>query len=158
MPIRCAAKAIIVRDGCILLNRCHHFNGSIYYDLPGGGQHTYELIEDALIREVREETGYTVRVVRFAGMAEEIYTSALMRERYPEYTHRILHFFAAEPTDDCVCPPSEKDLYMDECIWMPLDEAERQSINPEGIAVYLRRIVDQGEIVYLGSRIITDDE
>jgi len=158
MPIRCAAKAIIVRDGCILLNRCHHFNGSIYYDLPGGGQHTYELIEDALIREVREETGYAVRIVRFAGMAEEIYTSALMRERYPEYTHRILHFFVAEITDDGACLPSEKDLSMDECIWMPLDEAERQHINPEGMAAHLRSIADLGETVYLGSRIITDDE
>jgi len=80
MPIRCTSKAIIVRDGRILLNRCRQLNGRIYYDLPGGGQHTYETLEDALIREVREETGYTVRVVRFAGMAEEIYTSALMRE------------------------------------------------------------------------------
>lgn len=158
MPIRCASKAIIVRDGCILLNRCHHFNGSIYYDLPGGGQHTYETLEDALIREVREETGYTVRVVRFAGMAEEIYTSPLMREKYPEYTHRILHLFAAELTDVPRLQPTEKDLYMDECVWMPLEEAERQKINPDGIASYLRRIVGNGESIYLGSHTIADIE
>ena len=47
---------------------------------------------------------------------------------------------------------------MDECIWMPLDEAERQHINPEGMAAHLRSIADLGETVYLGSRIITDDE
>lgn len=158
MPIRCTSKAIIVRDVCILLNRCRHLNERIYYDLPGGGQHTYETLEDALIREVREETGYTVRIVRFAGMAEEIYTSALMHERYPEYTHRILHFFVAEITDEGASSPSEKDLCMDECIWMPLDEAGRQRINPEGIAAHLRSIAEHGDTVYLGSCIITDDE
>ena len=158
MPIRCASKAIIVKDGCVLLNRCRHWDGSIYYDLPGGGQHTYETIEQALIREVREETGYTVSVVRFAGMAEEIYASHLMREKYPEYTHRILHLFTAELTDAPRLEPAETDLYMEASVWMPLEKAEKQSINPKGLARVLRQIVEEEQKVYLGSRIITDME
>ena len=47
MSIRSAAKAIIVKDGQILLNRCRHKDGSIYYDLPGGGQHQYESCVEA---------------------------------------------------------------------------------------------------------------
>ncbi len=156
MGIRCTSKALIIRDGKILLNRCRHLDGSIYYDLPGGGQHPYETLEAALIREVREETGYTVRVLRFAGMAEEIYTSPVMREKYPEYTHRILHLFTAEITDAEASHPSEKDLQMEESVWMPMEEAETQNINPMGIANALRRIAESGETVYLGSGTIED--
>ncbi|MBR5545552.1 MAG: NUDIX domain-containing protein [Clostridia bacterium] len=154
MPIRCTSKAIILNDGKILLNRCIKPDGCAYYDLPGGGQRLYETMEETLIREVREETGYTIRVIRFAGLAEEIYLSALMREKYPEYTHRILHVFAAECTDAPRERPSEKDLQMEECVWMPLEMAEKQCINPEGIAQALRRIIQENETVYLGVRLI----
>ena len=55
--IRNAVKVILLNQGCALLNRCAHADGRIYYDLPGGGQHEYESIEQAALREVREETG-----------------------------------------------------------------------------------------------------
>ena len=84
MAIRCAAKALIVHEGKILLNRCRHSDGSVYYDLPGGGQHPFESMEEAVRREVLEETGMSVCVVRFAAMAEEIYTSEVLRQKYPQ--------------------------------------------------------------------------
>lgn len=156
MSIRSTSKAIILNDGKVLLNRCRDANGSIYYDLPGGGQHPYETLEHALIREVQEETGYKVQVQRYAGLAEEIYTSPLMREKYPEYTHRILHLFTAQLTDEARTVESEKDLYMEASVWMPLEEAEKQEINPYGIAAALRRILQDGECVYLGARLIEE--
>ena len=75
--IRNAAKVILLNQGCALLNRCAHADGRIYYDLPGGGQHEYESIEQAALREVREETGYEVELTRFAALAEDclLYTS-----------------------------------------------------------------------------------
>ena len=93
MSIRSAAKAIIIKDDKILLNRCRHRDGSVYYDLPGGGQHQYESLEEAVCREVKEEAGYDVEVCRFAVLAEEIYTNKELREQYPNYTHRILLIF-----------------------------------------------------------------
>lgn len=65
MPIRCESKAMIIHHGRVLLNCCQHENGDGYYNLPGGGQNVYESMEQALIREVKEETGYTVRLMRF---------------------------------------------------------------------------------------------
>ena len=57
MAIRNTAKALLVSNGRILVNRCVTQEGGVYYDLPGGGQHMLETMEEAVIREVLEETG-----------------------------------------------------------------------------------------------------
>ena len=52
MSIRTTAKAMILRDGCILLHRClDEGSGRIYHELPGGGQHLGEPLEAALDRK-----------------------------------------------------------------------------------------------------------
>lgn len=156
MAIRCTSKAIIVKNGCVLLNRCRHLNGGVYYDLPGGGQRTSETMEEALVREIREETGYEVCSVRFAGLAEEIYTDPLICRHHPEYAHRLLHIFIAQFKSEHRTSPTEKDLCMEECVWVPLETAEKLNINPEGIASNLRKILENNEVIYLGSRMIVD--
>ncbi len=124
MAIRCASKAIIIDNGSVLLNRCKKEDGSIYYDLPGGGQNLYESMEQTVLREVKEETGYEVCVTGFVGLAEEINTDETMREQYPEYTHRILHIFTAKLVGDKKDVPVEKDFCMEESEWVPLDDVE----------------------------------
>ena len=48
MSIRCASKAVIIHNDSVLLNQCRDEGGRIYYDLPGGGQHVYESLEEAV--------------------------------------------------------------------------------------------------------------
>lgn len=155
MAIRCAAKALIVKDGCILLNRCRHTDGRVYYDLPGGGQHQYESVEDAVLREVREETGIDIRILRFAALAEEIYTDEGLRQKYPDYSHRMMHIFLAQPVNETSGVPSEKDWGMEESEWISLDCAESlPEVRPMRIKDCIRRIVDGGETVYLGTEYV----
>jgi len=59
--IRTAVKALIVRDGRLLLNHCRNAAGE-YFALPGGGQQVGETLDAALVRECREEIGVTVEV------------------------------------------------------------------------------------------------
>lgn len=112
MSIRNSAKAVILHEGKILLNHCVTEEGAEYYDLPGGGQHQFESMEEAIVREVQEETGYTVQVRRFLALAEEIEQDQTLREQYPDYAHRIVHFFLAELTGECRTDRSEKDYQM----------------------------------------------
>jgi 8-oxo-dGTP pyrophosphatase MutT (NUDIX family) len=59
-----AAGGILQQDGRILLVRRPRYND---WSLPKGKVDSGETPLKAAIREVREETGYTVKVMRFAG-------------------------------------------------------------------------------------------
>ena len=154
MAIRCAAKALIVQEGRLLLNRCRKSDGSVYYDLPGGGQHPFESMEEAVRREVREETGLGVRVLRFAALAEEIYTDENLRQRYPDYAHRVMHIFLAEP-DGTKVEPSEKDWGMETSQWILLDEVENlPEVRPSAVQRRLSEILTSDTPVWLGTEYV----
>lgn len=152
MRIRSSSKALIVHEGRMLLNRLHHEDGRVYYDLPGGGQEPMESMEAALIREVREETGYTVRVKRLAGVAEEIFTDAALQKKYPDYCHRIIHLFGAELTDLPRIPVSDADMGMEASVWVALDELDSlPEIVPSSLKAQLPSLLSGEVPVYLGT-------
>lgn len=55
-PIRIRVTAIIVRDDKLLLIKCHDEPFGLHYNVPGGGLEYGETLEDALRREIKEET------------------------------------------------------------------------------------------------------
>jgi 8-oxo-dGTP diphosphatase len=60
---RVAAYAVIIRDGQILLSRlAPHVSREGLWTLPGGGLDHGEDPRDAVVREVHEETGLTLRI------------------------------------------------------------------------------------------------
>ena len=71
MAIRNSAKAIVINHGKILLNRCTSRFGE-YYALPGGGQNPGETLQEAVQRELLEETGYRVKPLRLSGIYESV--------------------------------------------------------------------------------------
>ena len=56
------AAVVLVDDEIILVRQTK--GGRDYYLLPGGGVERGETLEEALVREVAEETGIVIRVVR----------------------------------------------------------------------------------------------
>ena len=155
MAIRCATKAIIIENGAILLNRCKGEDGDTYYDMPGGGQKQYESLEQTVIREVKEETGYEVSVERFVALAEEINVSEEYRKLYPEYTHRVLHIFTAKLNGEKREAPTEKDFGMEESVWMSLEKLDDTvKTRPGCLKEILHRLAKTDVPMYLGTEYI----
>ncbi len=160
MGIRNAAKAIIVHDGKILLNKnlnsmgdmCYGLpNGAVYYDLPGGGQNQYETLEEAVIRECLEETGYTASVDRLLAIYEEISTNSNLRIQYKRYAHKIFFVFLCRLTDAPPAPATEKDMDMLQPEWISLRDIKSIPLYPQIIHANLERLLDAPGPVYLGS-------
>ena len=84
--------------------------------LPKGTPDQDERIEDTAKREVREETGLDVRIVRPLGTIE--YWFALPRQR----VHKTVHFFLMEALGG---DTSRHDHEYDQVRWVPVEEARR---------------------------------
>jgi 8-oxo-dGTP pyrophosphatase MutT (NUDIX family) len=84
--------------------------------LPKGTPDGAERLEETATREVREETGLDVRIVRPLGAIE--YWFALPRQRI----HKTVHFFLMEPLGGGL---EHHDHEYDEVRWVPVDEAHR---------------------------------
>lgn len=139
--MRSEVKALLIREGRILLNRCRDESGSLYYTLPGGGQQPFEPMEKTLTREVWEETGWHIRVGRLAAVAEEISENPSERADYPEYAHRIHHIFLAECEGPMAETPTGKDSEQEGSGWFPLQQAQRLPLWPPQLRGRLENIL-----------------
>lgn len=155
MSIRCMSKAVIIVNDSILLNKCRREDGKIYYSLPGGGQKIYETLEEAVVREVKEETGYDVCVNGFIALLEEIYTDKDIRAKFPTYSHRISHIFRASLISDKKEIPTEKDFEMEDSVWIPLRNIQELSESCSSWLIELLQNLKNGNTpIYLGTEYI----
>ena len=67
-----AVSAAIIRDGNILVVRRAQPPANGLFTLPGGVVEAGEALMEALMREVREETGLTIEPLAMAGFRESI--------------------------------------------------------------------------------------
>ena len=151
MGIRSTVKAIIVRDNRVLLNKCADKANGDYYSLPGGGQHLYETLYDALVRECLEETGYTVKPVRFAALCEEICMNEGFRAKYPDYAHKMYHIYLCEITEAEKRAPTETDDMQVGIEWVDIDSLKGYRTLPKVLGDNLRGVIEGTAPLYLGS-------
>lgn len=86
-----AVSAAIIKGDRILIVRRARSPAQGLFTLPGGGVETGELLTEAVVREVMEETGLTIAPVGLAGYREAIVRDAAGRvER-----HFLILAFAA---------------------------------------------------------------
>ena len=112
-----AAGGVVMRENegareVVLAGR--HSDGSWVF--PKGTPDRREAIEDTALREVEEETGLTVRIVRPIGTTD--YWFAAPGER----VHKLVHFFLMAATGGDV---ARHDHEYDEVRWVPVDDARR---------------------------------
>ena len=151
MSIRSTAKAIIINDNKLLLNKCRDENNGEYYSLPGGGQNKFETLTDAVIRECLEETGYTVLPIRFAALCEEICDDADFRQHRPEYAHKMYHIFVCRTVGGKQSAPTETDELQTGTEWLDLRSLEGVKLLPKLVGENLQRIIGSESPLFLGS-------
>ena len=149
--IRSAVRAILIDDGKILLNRCRDCENGEYYTLPGGGQNQYETLEEALVRECLEETGYRVKPVSFIAICEEICEDPAVRERYPEYAHKIHHVFFCELAEKMPGLPTETDMMQLSSAWVEISGLSELKVLPVLLGEKLEKLLSARVPMFLGS-------
>jgi len=129
---RVRVAAIVVRDDALLLVQ-HEKAGRRYWLLPGGGVDYGETLAEALVREVREETGLDVRVGDLV----------LVHDSLPPDRHRhiVNVYFTAE------CPGGDLRLGSDarlvDARFVPVDDLPGLDLYPD-IRAELLRVTREG--------------
>ncbi|MEL4357562.1 MULTISPECIES: NUDIX hydrolase [unclassified Luteococcus] len=87
---RYRAAAIILHDGCVLMARNHRDD---YLYSVGGGVHHGETAQDAVRREVLEETGVPLEVERLAFIHENFFTDSSSQSLSGKTCHELTFYY-----------------------------------------------------------------
>jgi len=132
---RYRAAAIIVEDGCVLF--AGNEKEDYYYSI-GGAVHVGETAEDAVRREVMEETGVAYEVDRLAVVHENFFDDNTGSLR-GLHCHEIALYFLMKPRGTKELHSDSYTMGVRETMhWVPIDEIGRRKAFPSFMKDYLR--------------------
>jgi 8-oxo-dGTP diphosphatase len=127
---RAGAYAVLMRDNRFLMT--YQERPLAEYQLPGGGIDHGESAIQALHREVREETGWTIRIAQRLG----VYQRFTYMPDYDLWARKICHIYLGHPTLRSG-PPTEA---YHEAVWLEPSEALAR-VASDGDAWFMRRML-----------------
>ncbi len=117
--------AIAIQDGCLLLIRRGHGPAAGEWSVPGGRLEAGELVAEAVVRELREETGLEGVCGELVGWVEQIDLEMGYHFVILDFEVTVLDDTAPAPGDDAA-----------EAAWVPLDQVvDRRLV--DGLAEFL---------------------
>lgn len=146
---RYRAAAIIVENGCVLFagNEREDYLYSI-----GGGVHMNEKAEDAVKREVFEETGVHYDVERLAVIHENFFVGSSSLKGLS--CHEVAMYYLMKPrgTQELDSDSYTADGLKEEMHWIPIEDLDKYKLFPTFLKEYLSSKHD--EILH----IVTDEQ
>ena len=121
--VRVGAYAVLVDDEQRILLALWNEGPTPAWTMPGGGVEEGETPERAAVREVREETGYEIELVRLLG--EDVFTvpAGTRLDGAPRPLRSVRLIFEARIVGGELT--HEVDGTTDEAAWIPVAEVER---------------------------------
>lgn len=146
--IRTATKAIIIKDGKILLNK--YFKNNTYYTLPGGGQDHNEDLRTNLKRECLEELGAEVEVNDIVFVREYIADHHNPSPNRVGY-HQVNIIFKCDLISEQFKQPLQPDPNQIDIEWVPVVDLLNYNLYPLSIrAEIIDHYYDVNNKIYLG--------
>lgn len=128
MNFHYCVRAIIEQDEKILVMRV---NDADYYHLPGGHVEIGETSEQALLREIKEETGFAIKLNKLVVINEQFYS------KKDSLNHALIFYYLAKPinmieTKNTIRLEDDKNIIRkNELCWLTRDELKGVDLRPE---------------------------
>ena len=126
---RVGVGAVVLDGGRVLLARRGRPPGQGKWSIPGGLVHLGERIEDALVREIEEESGLHVRVLGLCGVIDRV-----VREGDAVRYHYVIIDYVAESVGGQLQAGSDAA----EVCWVAVDDLGQYDIT-DGLADMVQR-------------------
>jgi 8-oxo-dGTP diphosphatase len=145
--IKIRAAVIIEKNGEILLAK-HKKKNNEYWVIPGGTLEEGETLEEAAIREIQEESGYTVKIHNLVFVSEVI---------KPSGSKHIIDFFFRGSIISGVLKKGP-DHFLSDIRFLPINNIDKITFYPH-IKNELKKALANnftGGGIYLGNRNLAD--
>lgn len=118
--------AIIIHDNKLLMVKN---SKSPYFYSVGGRVKLHETAEDAVIREVFEETGLHMEVEKLGFVHENFFTEEVTKEKF----HELSFFFYIKDMGELstICRSFTENGVKEELQWIPLNKLKETHLYPE---------------------------
>jgi 8-oxo-dGTP diphosphatase len=126
---RVGVGAVILDGTRVLLARRGRAPSAGKWSIPGGLVDVGERLEDALLREIEEESGLRVRLLGLCGVIDRV-----VREQHAVRYHYVIIDYAAEPVGGRLQAGSDAA----EVRWVEVDELDQYDTT-EGLADMVHR-------------------
>jgi ADP-ribose pyrophosphatase YjhB (NUDIX family) len=120
---RPSVYAIVIEDNKLLVSR----QFKTKFDLPGGGVDLGEGVEEAVVRETKEETGIDVEVIKLAGVKTSIFFSESPSRGTQDAYHSILLYYVCKKVGGELSTDGfdeDEKQYAEVAEWVSLDKLD----------------------------------
>ena len=105
MQKRVSCRAIIF-DNERMVSMYRENGDRVYYTFPGGGMEKNETEEECVVREVKEETGASAKIIKYIG--KTVYTF----KGSSDIVNKTVHWYLMT-TDSFYCKPQAEEFFVD---------------------------------------------